>query len=178
MQFGVNHLGHFLLTKLLLPQLLAAPAPRVLHVSSRGHFGGSIDWGNLRGERGQEAYQGLAAYAQSKLANVLFARELARRYPQISSNALHPGVVRTSIANKGGNFWISLGWTIGKLFMISEEKGAQTSIYLASSPEVADVSGQYFDENQAQRFPSRKAQDDSLAARLWELSEQFIADFG
>lgn len=178
MQFGVNHLGHFLLTKLLLPQLLAAPAPRVLHVSSRGHFGGSIDWGNLRGERGQEAYQGLAAYAQSKLANVLFARELARRYPQISSNALHPGVVRTSIANKGGNFWISLGWTIGKLFMISEEKGAQTSIYLASSPEVADVSGQYFDENQAQRFPSRKAQDDALAARLWELSEQFIADFG
>lgn len=122
LQFGVNYLGHFLLTNLLLPQLLAAPAPRVVHVSSKGHYGGSIDFDNLRGERGQETYQGLAAYAQSKLANVLFARELARRYPQIVSNALHPGVVRTSIANKGGNFWISLGWTIGKLFMISEKK--------------------------------------------------------
>ncbi len=174
--FGINHLGHFLLTHLLLPQLLSAEASRVINVSSNGHYGGSIDFDNLRGERGASAHKGLAAYAQSKLANVLFTREMARRYPQIISHVLHPGVVRTNIANKGGNFLISLAWTLGKLIMISEEKGAQTSIYLASSPDVAGINGQYFDQNQQLKSPSRLAQDDALGEKLWEVSKNFVME--
>ncbi len=177
LQFGVNHLGHFLLTNLLLPQLQMSDEPRVLNVSSTGHYGGTIDFDNLRGERGAKAYQGLAAYAQSKLANVLFTKELIRRYPQLTSHALHPGVVRTNIGSKGGNWLISLGWTIGKLFMISKEQGAETSVYLASSPEALKANGQYFNEHQQIKTPNKLALDEELAQRLWGISESFVADF-
>ncbi len=175
LQFGVNHLGHFLLTQLLLPQLMAAPAPRVINVASTGHYSGTMDFENLRGERGAAVYNGLVAYAQSKLANVLFTRELARRYPAIVSHALHPGVVRTNIATKGGNWLIAMAWTMGKLFMISPERGARTSIYLASDPAVGAITGKYFDERQRIQTPSRLAQDDALAQKLWEVSMQFTS---
>lgn len=174
LQFGVNHLGHFLLTHLLLDLLQSAPAPRIVNVSSAAHYGGDIDFGNLRGERGAAAYSGWPAYQQSKLANVLFTRELARRYPGIHSNCLHPGMVRTRFANKDARWYVNLGWTLLKPFMRSVGQGAQTSVYLATSPEVAGISGAYFDQHQNQRRPSSRARDEGLAKKLWEMSEEAV----
>lgn len=171
LQFGVNHLGHFLLTSLLLDALQAAPAPRVVNVSSHVHYSGSMDFDNLRGEKA--GYNGLKAYAQSKLANVLFTREFARRYPEIACNAIHPGAVRTRFANKSGG-WYSLGWTILSPLLISQEKGARTSIYVASDPAVSGVSGQYFYARNKTRYPSRTAQDPELAKQLWVWSEAAV----
>lgn len=170
-QFGVNHIGHFLLTHLLLPQLRNAPIPRIVNVASVAHFKGSIDFTNLKGEKGPQVYNGLAAYAQSKLANVLFTREAARRFPDILSNCLHPGVVRTRIANKKTKWYYSLFWDLYKPLMRPTYCGAQTSTYLATSPEVKGVSGRYFDERQCCRKPSPLARDENLAERLWEVSE-------
>jgi len=172
-QFGVNHLGHFLLTRLLLDRLQAAPAPRIVNVASLAHLRGDIDFDNLRGEKGADRYSAWGAYAQSKLANILFTRELARRYPGIDSNCLHPGTVSTQFGNKATNWYSSLLWTIIKPFMTSVDKGAATSVYLAAAPQVSGVSGAYFDEKQRQRNPSERARDDALAEKLWEVSEGF-----
>ncbi len=166
-QFGVNHLGHFLLTMLLLDMLEAAPEPRVVNVSSHAHYAGVLDFDSLRGE--SPRYQGFKAYAQSKLANVLFTREFARRYPHISCNALHPGAIRTRFGNKTGWFF-SLAWTLAKPFLLTVEQGAQTSIRVAADPELAGVTGQYFDPRIGPRYPSRKAQDPQLAQMLWDWS--------
>lgn len=172
LQFGVNHLGHFLLTQLLLSQLQASDNPRVVNVSSVGHYQGKIDFDNLRGELPR--YSGWAAYTRSKLANVLFTRELARRYPNMISNCLHPGGVRTNIATKDANLLVKTVWNLFKPRMVSQEEGAKTSIYLATSPEVANVTGKYFDEKQNIRNPSKLAQDDALAKKLWEYSAAAI----
>ena len=173
-QFGVNHLGHFLLTRLLLDQLRQAPDPRVINVSSVAYLRGQIDFNNLRGEKGPKHYNGLKAYAQSKLANVLFTRELARRHPEINAYAVHPGPVRTRIGNKHSNWYASLFWHLLKVFMVSAEKGARTSVYLATSPEAEGASGQFFDDKQRQRKLSEAAKDEALARRLWEVSEEMV----
>ncbi len=174
MQFGVNHLGHFLLTQLLLPSLQKAEKARLVNVASHGHYYGTIDFDNLRGEKGTAQYNGWSAYAQSKLSNVLFTREFARRFPTITANVLHPGAIRTNIGVKHANWYTSLFWNSFKILMRSQSRGAQTSIYLASSPEVADLTGLYFDEDQKQKYPSRLAQDDALAQKLWEVSDQLV----
>jgi NAD(P)-dependent dehydrogenase (short-subunit alcohol dehydrogenase family) len=114
MQFGVNHLGPFLLSHLLLPALAAAPEPRLVNVASRAHDGGWIDFDDLRGEK--SPYRGGRAYARSKLANVLFAREWTRRFPGIPANSLHPGTLRTAIGNKHGPWYVSLAWSLVKPF--------------------------------------------------------------
>lgn len=173
-QFAVNYLGHFLLTDLLLPHISLSPSPRIINVASKMHYEGNIDFNNLKGEKGAEYYDGMHAYAQSKLANVLFTRELARRYPDISSNCLHPGVVRTHIGDKHTNCYTALLWMLYKPFMRSTRCGARTSIYLALSPEVDDVKGRFFDQNQACRKPSLAACDPDLARKLWEWSEQEV----
>lgn len=167
LQFGVNHLGHFLLTLSLMDLLEAAAEPRVIHVSSHAHYGGKLDFDNLRGEK--PGYSGFAAYAQSKLANVLFSNELARRYPQVSSNALHPGPVRTGFGSKPGGFY-KLVWALASPFLWSAEQGAQNSIRLATDPALKGVTGQYFDPRKGARYPSRKAQDAQLAQKLWDWS--------
>lgn len=172
LQFAVNHLGHFLLTHLLLPQLQIADHPRVVNVSSVGHYQGKLDFDNLRGENPK--YFGWTAYTRSKLANVLFTREFAQRYPHIICNALHPGGVRTSIANKDANWLASTVWNLFKFRMVSTEQGAQTSLYLASSPETKDLTGKYFDEQQRLQTPSKLALDDALAKQLWAYSETAI----
>ncbi len=175
-QFGVNYLGHFLLTNLLLPALRCADDARVVNVSSALHANGQIDFGNLRGERGAAAYSGTDAYAQSKLANVLFTMELARRYAgEFTANALHPGIVATNLANKDAGWITSCVWRMYKPFARPPKKGAQTSIYLAASPEVRDVTGRYFDECQCLRAPSATSRDEALARRLWEWSEGAVA---
>lgn len=173
MQFGVNHLGHFLLTRLLLPQLEAAGNARVINVASMMHQLGDIDFDSFKGEK---SYQPMRAYGQSKLANVLFARELAQRNQDkgISSFSLHPGGVGTNIAGRG-----FIRKTLYRLMggYMTPARGAQTSIYLATEPGIEDLSGSYFNQNRKVKTPSRRGQDMTLANRLWEISEQLVEEY-
>jgi NAD(P)-dependent dehydrogenase (short-subunit alcohol dehydrogenase family) len=164
--FAVNHLAYFLLTNLLLELLKRSAPSRITSVSSEAHKYGKIEFDNLQGER---EYKGIPAYSHSKLANVLFTRELARRLEgtQVTANALHPGAVATSIFR---NTPKPIEWLI-KLFTMNPEKGAETSVYLATAREVEGLSGKYF-EKKREKYPSRIAQDDALARRLWEVSER------
>ncbi|MBK7475916.1 MAG: SDR family oxidoreductase [Haliscomenobacter sp.] len=171
LQFGVNHLGHFHLTQLLLPALREAPEARVVNVSSASYLRGTLDFNRLRQWPGR--YNSLKAYAQSKLCNVLFTREMARRHPEIDCNALHPGVVSTEIGSKHMTLLEALAWTLYRPFMVSPKTGAKTSIFLASSPTVAGISGRFFDENQNPRKLAAHALSDTLAQRLWTESEQW-----
>ena len=170
MTFAVNHLAPFLLTKLLLD---AVPhGGRVVNVSSMAHNGGKIDFDDLHQRR---RYSGFRAYGDSKLANILFSNELALRVAErkITSNSLHPGVVASNFAaNNGGLFTLIL--KLGRPFMISSEEGARTSIYLSTSPEVAEISGKYFDKCRA-ITPAPAATDTAVQQRLWSLSEELIA---
>lgn len=171
MQFGVNYLGHFLLTHLLLPQLKAADSARVINVASIIHRFGGIDFNSFKGEK---VYFVLKAYAQSKLANVLFSNELARRYQKdgISSFSLHPGEVGTNIAGK------SLLRRTAYRFMgayMSPKSGAKASIYLATASDIESMSGQYFGKKAKPAKMSKLAKDEALAKKLWEVSEQLIA---
>lgn len=174
-QFGVNHLGHFLLTQLLLEPLRKASAPRVVNVSSNAHYQGKIDWDSLQGDI--RDYSSWSAYAQSKLANVLFTREFARRYPDVVSNALHPGVIATEFGNKETPWYLSLIWSVMKLGMRSPAKGAKTSIYLAAAPEAGNFTGEYLNDKQEVRKGSPLSRDMSLAERLWAYSEEVVAGY-
>jgi NAD(P)-dependent dehydrogenase (short-subunit alcohol dehydrogenase family) len=165
--FAVNHLAHFLLTNLLLDALKASAPSRIVNVASGEQRNGTIDFDDLQGEKG---YKGAKAYSQSKLATVLFTYELARRLEGtgVSANCLHPGVVGT---NLGSGVSGVFGFTVRALrpLMKSPEKGAQTSVYLASSPEVEGVSGRYF-AKKAEARSSDASYDERLARRLWEAS--------
>jgi len=168
--FAVNHLAYFLLTKLLLDVLKASASSRIVNVSSGDHNNGAIDFDDLQGEKG---YKGAKAYSQSKLADVLVTYELARRLEGtgITANCLHPGAgVRT---NSGSGVSGVFGLIVRALrpFMISPEKGAETSIYLASSPEVEGLSGRYF-VKKAEARSSDVSYDESRARRLWEVSAE------
>jgi len=162
MTLAVNYLAHFLLTVLLLPLLKKSPEPRVVTVSSIAHTRGSIDFGNLNGERHFDAYR---AYANSKLADTLFANELARREPWLASNSLHPGVIDTKLLHTGFD---AKGDSVAA--------GARTSVYLATSPEIKGVSGKYFDRCAAVQ-PALLAEDQRLAQQLWEWSENAVRPF-
>jgi len=166
--WALNHLAPFLLTRELLPLLRAAPGARVVTVSSLAHAFGRLRFDDPEFRRG---YSGWGAYNQSKLANILFARELARREPELLSNSLHPGRVRTGFGyNNGGSF--SRLWSVMDRFAISPEQGAQTTLRLASDPSLT-VSGRYF-SNERLKQPARQGQDDEAAARLWALSEEYV----
>lgn len=168
--FALNHLNYFLLTHLLLPALKAAPSARIVNVASDAHAGSQLDFNDL--EYKERWYNPFGAYAQSKLANIMFTYELARRLQgsTITANALHPGFVSTRFGtNNGGIF--NLVPFMARLLGVSEDKGAQTNIYLATSPEVEGVSGAYFSEGRLAK--SNKASYDSAAQkRLWQISEQ------
>jgi NAD(P)-dependent dehydrogenase (short-subunit alcohol dehydrogenase family) len=168
--FAVNHLAPFLLTNLLLERLAASAPARIVNVSSRAHEQGHLDWDDLpRGER----FGKLKTYGDSKLCNILFTRELARRLEgtAVTTNALHPGVVRT---NLGQHTTGVIRWVfdrVGPRFFLTPEQGARTSLHLATSPEVEQVSGRYF-SGCREVTPSRAARRDDDARRLWELSER------
>lgn len=174
MQFGVNHLGHFLLTKLLLPLIEKSSFPKIINVSSIAHLHGKIDFDHLK--EGKIPYNGLEAYAQSKLANVLFTRGLARKYPGIASHCLHPGVVSTSFGNKHSKWYLSLFWHFWKIFMLSSEQGAATSIHLATSDHLPKGKALFFDQKQKMRSFSDIAKNDILVKKLWDYSEQLIEE--
>jgi NAD(P)-dependent dehydrogenase (short-subunit alcohol dehydrogenase family) len=167
--FAVNHLAYFLLTKLLLDVLKAGAPSRIVNVASGEQRNGTIDFDDLQGEKG---YKAAKAYSQSKLATVLFTYELARRLEGtgVSANCLHPGVVGT---NLGSGVSGAFGFMVRALtpLMKSPEKGAETSIYLASSPEVEGLSGRYF-VKKAEARSSDVSYDERLARRLWEVSAE------
>ena len=167
-QIGVNHLGHFLLTSLLLERLLASAPARVVTVSSMMHAGGKIDFASFRAP---EKYDAMAAYRQSKLANVLFANELARRTAgkRVTSNSLHPGGVATEIA-RDAPWWMRAGM---RVVGMSPEKGARTSVLLASAPELESTTGKYFVSGR-EKEPSALALDRALAERLWDESAKLV----
>jgi NAD(P)-dependent dehydrogenase (short-subunit alcohol dehydrogenase family) len=171
MTFAVNHLAYFLFTALLLDRLKASGPARIINVSSAAHRRAKLDFNDLMGERG---YRGWRAYCRSKLANLLFTYELARRLEGtgVTANALHPGWVATGFG--GNNRWRGrLLQLAARYFAIGPEEGARTIIYLAASPEVAGVSGKYFVEERA--VPSSPASyDEAAAKRLWEVSEQLV----
>jgi len=157
--FQVNHLAHFLLTNLLLDLIRGSAPARIVTVSSGTHRSGHLDWDNLNGERSYDSYN---AYATSKLENVLFAVELAERLKgmDVSSNALHPGVINTKLLRAG---FSSSGEKL--------ERGAEGLVYLASSPQLEGVTGKYFDRTrEASAVPA--AHDIALRKKLWEVSEE------
>ncbi len=173
-QFQVNHLSHFLLTNLLLDKLEAAPAARVINVSSTGHTVArdglnfdDLDWETRK-------YRGFLVYCATKLANVLFTREFARRYDdtKMTANAVHPGFVGSNFAREGDmGFFIGIGMLVARPFSISSATGARTSVYLVSSPDVDGISGEYFYQCKVAK-PSNAALDAAAAERLWNVSAE------
>lgn len=173
--FAANYLGHFLLTHLLLALLRSSAPSRVVNVSSIGHGHGDMDFGNLQFEKG--GYSVMKAYGRSKLAQILFTRELARRLAEsgVTVNSLHPGAVATHI-------WSHAPWfarpvlAAAQLFMLTPEQGAERIVYLAASPEVEGETGGYYDKN-TRVEPSALARDAAVAARLWEESVKLTQPF-
>jgi NAD(P)-dependent dehydrogenase (short-subunit alcohol dehydrogenase family) len=169
MQLAVNHLAYFLLTGLLLPQLVAGAPSRIINVSSGAHSHVSLDFDDLQAERG---YRAKPVYSRSKLANILFTYELSRRLggTGVTANCLNPGVVATGmLADYMGV--PRTGEAFASTFGAKPEEGAETSIYLASSPEVESVSGKYFERKQPVAS-SQESYDEATARRLWEVSER------
>jgi NAD(P)-dependent dehydrogenase (short-subunit alcohol dehydrogenase family) len=167
--FALNHLAPFLLTSLLLRALLASDSARVVNVSSSAHERGRMDFENLQGERG---YERLEAYSRSKLANLLFTYELARRMggSRVTANALDPGSVATNLGRDNGWLRVMLR-NLLRRGLTSPEDGARTSVYLASSPEVEGVTGRYFERCEEARS-SEASHDTAAAERLWRVSEE------
>lgn len=177
--FGVNHLGPFLLTRLLVPRILAGAPSRIVNLTSVGHHFAPLGmrFGDLQSARG---YVSLEAYARSKLANLLFTRELARRLEGsgVLVNAVHPGAVRSGFGMDGDLGGIQgLGNKVVRAFEISPEAGARTAVFLASSPEVGARSGGYWVRCRPGHL-SRQARSDEAATRLWQVSEDLLADAG
>lgn len=170
--FAVNHLGYFLLTNLLTDLLVGSAPARVVTVASAGHRSGTLDFDDLGYERG---YSIMRAYTRSKLANVLFAAELARRLQGtgVTSNSLHPGAVATSIWSGAPTWAKPLIQILVRPFMLSPEQGGATIVQLAASPELEGVTGKYFEKGKAVT-PAPLARDEALAKRLWDVSARLV----
>lgn len=169
---AVDHLAPFLLTNLLLDRLRASAPARVVTVSSGAQAMGRIDFEDLQGER---RYRGQRAYAQAKLANIMFTYELARRLAGsgVTANVLHPGVVRTGFGQEDAGAAMRLTIRLTGPFMKSPQQGARTSVYLASSPQVEGVTGQYFVDAKPRRSCAA-SYDEAAATRLWQVSAQLV----
>jgi len=172
LSWATNHLSVFVLTQLLLPLLTEAAAGRIVTVSSEAHWLGEIEL-SQEARNDPEKYSWLTAYADSKLANILFTNELAYRLEltNVTANCLHPGLVDTGLVHAGSSWGMKALWWPAKPFMVSPERGAQTSLYLATAPEVAKVSGCYFKNSRPGRSSAR-SQNRTDAARLWRISEE------
>jgi NAD(P)-dependent dehydrogenase (short-subunit alcohol dehydrogenase family) len=165
MTFALNHMAYFVITNLVLPHL--KPGARIVTVASNAHRGAKLDFDDLQSRRG---YAGFAVYSRSKLANILFNRELARRTPPgVTANALHPGFVATRFGDQSGGLMRAVFRVAKPIGAISPEEGARTIIHLASSPMVEGVTGEYFYES-AITTPTAEARNDADARRLWDMS--------
>ncbi len=167
--FATNHMAYFLLTLGLRERLIQSAPARIVNTASDAHRGAYLDFGDLQMNRG---YSGIGAYRRSKLCNVLFTRELARRLAGtgVTSNCFHPGFVATRFGDRSGGLG-ALGIRLAKIMALSPAEGAKTLVYLAASPDVEGVSGEYFHLARHAR-PSRAARDDHAARRLWAESER------
>jgi NAD(P)-dependent dehydrogenase (short-subunit alcohol dehydrogenase family) len=167
--FAVNHLAYFMLTLLLLDRIKESAPARIINIASDLHQRAKVKFDDLGGER---SYGGMSSYGQSKLANVLFTYELARRLAGtgVTVNCVHPGAVATNLASNNGGL-VSAAWKLVGTFMKSPESGASTQIYLASSPEVEGVTGKYFIDSKEARS-SAESHDANIARRLWDVSAQ------
>ncbi len=167
--FATNHLGHFLLTNLLLDVLKASAPSRIINLTSSAHRGTEMDFDDLQGEK---KYSGYHAYSQSKLANVLFTYQLAKLLEGtgVTVNCLHPGVVRTGFGKDQRGLW-SILVTVSSPFMMSPERAARAAIYLATSPELEAVTGKHFSKGRDQRS-SEESYDMASAERLWKISAE------
>jgi len=170
MTFALDHLAYFLLTELLLPALKRGAPARIVNVSSSAQGFGKTNFDDLQGEK---RYRAWSAYNQAKLANVLFTYELARRLQgtDVTANCLHPGFVASGFAQNNSGPLQALTKAGQQVFAISPEKGAKTSIFLASSPLVEGVSGKYF-VNKKEKKSAKQSYDESVARRLWDVSAQ------
>jgi NAD(P)-dependent dehydrogenase (short-subunit alcohol dehydrogenase family) len=169
MTFATNHLGHFLLTNLLLDVLKASAPSRIINLTSSAHFGQEMSFEDLQGEK---KYSGYHAYGQSKLANVLFTYQLAKQLEGtgITVNCLHPGVVRTGFG-KDQTGLMSVLVTMGSPFMISPDRAARAAIYLATSPELDGVTGKFFSRGKEAKS-SEQSYQTGTAERLWKVSAE------
>jgi NAD(P)-dependent dehydrogenase (short-subunit alcohol dehydrogenase family) len=167
--FATNHISYFVVTSLLLERMKATPGARIVCTASDAHKRAKLDFEDLTFEKG---YSGFAMYGRSKLMNILFTRELARRLAGtgVTANCLHPGFVNTRFGEASGGL-MSLALRGAKKFALTPEEGAKTLVYLATSPEVAGVSGKYFHECK-EASPTAEAQSDADARRLWDVSAQ------
>lgn len=166
--FALNHLGYFLTTHLVMDLLKLSPSARIVNVASGAHLGAKLDFGNLQNAK---AYSGWRAYQQSKLANIYFTYELARRLDgsKVTANCLHPGFVATRFGNNNTGMMRAVFGIAKSLLAKSETDGAKTSIHLAGSPDVAGVNGKYFDNCKAVRS-SAVSYDEAAARELWRVS--------
>ncbi|XP_026197865.1 dehydrogenase/reductase SDR family member 13-like isoform X2 [Anabas testudineus] len=178
--FGVNHLGHFLLTNLLLERMQQSGPSRVVTVAARLHCIGNIDFPHLASKKdlvsGQSVWHNLQAYCNSKLCNVLFTRQLANRLDgtSVTCYSLHPGVVYTKIG-RSTSWWLQLLFTLfAKLFFIDPERGSHTILYCSLQEGIEPLSGRYFSDCALQEVGA-KARDDALAKKLWEVSERLTS---
>ncbi len=168
--FAVNHLAPFLLTNLLMDAVKASPGGRIVNVSSNAHRAGKMNFSDLEGKK---KWNHIRAYSQSKLANILFTRQLAKQLAgsRATANSLHPGFVQTSL------FDGFPGWMMGLIspVMLSTQEGAQTNLYLAVSPEVEHINGAYFAKKRI-KTPSATARDDGKAEKLWAVSMEYVGN--
>jgi NAD(P)-dependent dehydrogenase (short-subunit alcohol dehydrogenase family) len=164
--FALNHLAPFLLTNLLRDRLAGG---RVVTTASDAHEGGRLDLDDLQSE---QSYSAMRVYGTSKLCNILFTRELARRAPELHANCFHPGVVRTGFGKNENGIWKVLT-TLGGPFFRSPERGARSLVWLALSDQAADLTGEYVEDEKVST-PSAQAQDDALARGLWERSAELV----
>ena len=173
--FALNHLGYFLMTKKLLPLVEKSDYKRIVNVSSSAHYGIDFEFDNMNGEK---KYSGFDIYKRSKLANVMFTYELAKRIEGtgITANCLHPGFVSTNFGKNNNFLWRNVIRVAMWLTAISVRDGAKTSIHLACSDEVKDITGRFFANSQIKKGSS-KAKNEEHNRKLWELSEEFVEKF-
>ena len=173
--FALNHLGYFLMTKKLLDLIEASDYARIVSVSSSAHYGTSFEFDNLNGEK---KYRGFKTYQKSKLANVMFTYELAKRVKDrgITANCLHPGFVASKFGNNNNLLWRGILGFAKALTAINVKKGAKNSIHLACSDDVKDITGRFFANCEVKKG-SAKAKNEEHNRRLWEISEEAVAPF-
>jgi NAD(P)-dependent dehydrogenase (short-subunit alcohol dehydrogenase family) len=182
--FALNHLAYFVLTDSLRERLINSAPARVINTSSDAHRAGTIELDDLQSERAYRSGRwewmrfggaGYRVYARSKLCNILFTRALARHLAGtgVTANSFHPGFVATRFGDASGGL-ISFGLRIAKRFALTPEQGAETLIYLAASPDVEGVSGEYF-VRARRAIPTSAAQDDEMARRLWDETARIAA---
>lgn len=176
MQIGTNHFGHFLLTNLLMPQLKkAAPTARIVNVSSLAHTRGQMQWDDINWK--ETPYNAIQAYGQSKLANILFTKELARKGEGsgVNAYALHPGVINTELGRHLQDTFgpLVMLWKVAMPFIKTPESGANTTIYCAVDESISDHNGRYYSDCK-EKQPAPQAENIEDAKKLWEVSEQLV----